>query len=106
MSALRGANLGLRFFLELAAIAAVSVWGFGEHWLLGIAAPSVVIAAWALFVAPKRRFELGRPLRFGVELCVWIGAAAALYASDRHALGVVFGIVAIASAALNAMSSD
>jgi Protein of unknown function (DUF2568) len=97
----QGANLALRFALELGAIAAVAWWGFGVSWVLGLLAPAAVIAVWWLFVAPKRRFELGHPLRFAVELCVWAAATVALFAAGQPFLAVAFGVAAVASGALN-----
>ncbi len=54
------ANLGLRFLLELGALAAVAYWGFTTNdgvlrWALGIAAPVAVAVVWWLFVSPKAR---------------------------------------------------
>lgn len=47
-------NLALRFLLELAALAAVSVWtyryfGTGTRWIAAIAAPLVMATIWAVF---------------------------------------------------------
>ena len=103
---MRAANLGLRFILELAAIAATAYWGFTTasgttSVLLGLAAPALVIVVWGLFVSPKRTFDLPQPLRFGIELAVFAGAAVALAAAGRTALAIVLAVLALVSGALN-----
>ena len=50
------ANEGLRFLLELAALASLAYWGFAEQggavqWLLGLGAP-LVAATWNLRAGP------------------------------------------------------
>lgn len=103
---MRQANLGLRFLLELGALAAVGYWGWrtGEgalRWVLAAAAPAAVAVVWGLFVSPKATFELARPLRYAVELAVWAAAGAALYATGHERLTVAFVVVAVVSGALN-----
>lgn len=105
MSALRGANLGLRFLLELAALAATAYWGYGHGWALALLAPAAVIVVWALFVAPTAAGRVPRPVAFAIELAVWAAAGAALAASGQLWLGVSFVCVAVASGLLNYVSS-
>jgi hypothetical protein len=99
MKVLEGANLGLRFLLELSALAATAYWGFETEsgvigWLLAVGAPALVIVVWALFLAPKRTIELAKPIRFVLELMVFGAAALALAAAGQRALAVVFAVVA------------
>ena len=106
MDVLKNANLGLRFLLELGALAAVAYWGFtvGDgalRWILAIAAPVAVAVVWWLFVSPKAAVDAPRPVRLVVELGVWTAAAAALWAAGRPALGAAFFVVAVASGVLN-----
>jgi Protein of unknown function (DUF2568) len=73
---MRGANLVLRFLLELSALAATSYWGFATasgftQWVLGVGAPALVAVVWGLFLAPKRKVELRKPARFAIELLVF-----------------------------------
>ncbi len=101
-----GANLALRFLLELAAIGLVAYWGWDAGpgawaWVLAPAAALAVVAVWWLFVAPKATIELARPARFAIELGVWTAAAAALWATGHEPLGVAFLAVAAASGTLN-----
>jgi Na+/melibiose symporter-like transporter len=103
---MRAANLGLRFLLELGALAAVGYWGWktGDGllgWALAIAAISAVIAVWALFVSPKHTVETSKPVSFAIELAVWLAAGAGLYTTGHEALGLAFAGVSMASGALN-----
>ena len=66
---MRAANLGLRFLLELGALAAVGYWGWKSGdgllgWVLAITAIAAVIAVWALFVSPKHTIETSKPVAF------------------------------------------
>ena len=108
MDVLKNANLGLRFLLELGALAAVAYWGFqtGDgalRWVLGIAAPVAVAVVWWLFVSPKAAVDAPRPVRLAVELAVWTAAGAALWAAADPTLGIAFFVVAVASGILNAV---
>ena len=105
-----GANLVLRFLLELTALAATSYWGFASssgvrQWILGLGAPAVVAVVWGLFVSPKAKIELPRPARFAVELAVWAAAALALVAAGQAVLGIAFAAVALISGTVNYVSA-
>jgi hypothetical protein len=102
----KAANLLLRFALEMAAILTVAYWGFTEQdgvwaWVAGLGAPALVIAVWWLYVAPKARFDLPKPARFGIELVVWATAAVALAAVGQQAYAIAFAAVAVLSGTLN-----
>src|SRR5580765_757158 len=101
---MRGANLVLRFLLELSALAATAYWGFSTksgvtQWVLGLGAPALVAVVWGLFVSPKARIELPHPAQFAIELLVWAAAALALAAAGQPVLGIVFAVVAVISGA-------
>jgi Protein of unknown function (DUF2568) len=101
-----GANLLLRFLLELSAIAIAAYWGWNTasgawRWVLAVAAASAIVAVWWLFVAPKAAIALRRPFRFAIELGVWTAAAAGLWATGHEGLAVAFFLVAVASGTLN-----
>ena len=99
---LKAANLGLRFFLELAAVAALGYWGWETGgWPLAAAAVAAAVVVWGLYVAPKARYDLAHALRFAVEAVVWAAAAAALVATDHVWLGIAFFVVAVLSGLLN-----
>lgn len=85
MKVIKAANLGVLFLLELATLVAAAYWGFGGEraapvtWLLGIGAPAVLIALWALFGSPKSRYKTRGAVRVGFEL-LWFGAGVAALA--------------------------
>ena len=88
---LKGVLLTIRFGLELGALAALAVWGFGSHggvsaWALGLGAPAVAAIAWGLVVAPKAAL----PVPVAVIIAVAAAATAALVAGDHTPLAVVF----------------
>ena len=104
--ALRGANLALRFLLELCALAALGYWGWTTgsgvtRWLLAAAAVPVMAVVWGLFVAPRRRIDPAKPLRLAIEFVVFGAAAVALAATGHTALAIAFAVVAAVSGTLN-----
>jgi len=74
MAILQSANLALRFFLELAALAAFGYWGFktGDSaimkWGLGIGAPLLAAVFWGTFESPRAVVKLSASLRLILEL--------------------------------------
>jgi hypothetical protein len=59
VGALKTANLGLSFLLELAMLASAVYWGFAAHrglvvrLLTGVGIPVLLVVFWALFMAPQ-----------------------------------------------------
>ena len=93
---MRPANDGLRFTLELCALAAVAYWGWSEHggvwrWVLVVAAPLAVAVLWGNTIAPKAKRRVGDPWRLVVELLVFGGAVVALVDADQPVLAAVLG---------------
>ena len=93
-------NLALRFFLELAALAALGWYGahIGETTLakvaLGGGLPLVAAVLWGLFAAPKSTFDV--PLAgVAVQVLVFGGGALALVAIHRHGLAAAFALVVV-----------
>jgi len=86
---MKAANLALRFFLELAALAALAYWGWGVTWVLAIAAPAAWIVLWATFGSPKARVTLCTPRRIVFEALVFGAAAVALWAAGQPVWAVV-----------------
>jgi uncharacterized protein DUF2568 len=106
MKILKGANLAVRFLIELSAQAATAYWGYESgsgvtRWVLAVGAPTLVILVWALFIAPKRTIELARPIRLVLEFTVFGAAALALAATGQRTLAVVFAVVAAIGGTLN-----
>ena len=103
---MRAANLVVRFLLELSALTATAYWGFATtsgltQWVLGLGAPALVAVVWGLFVSPKAKVELPRPMQFAIELLVFAAAAVALVAAGQPVLAIVLGGLELASGTLN-----
>jgi hypothetical protein len=103
---MRGANLVVRFLLELSALAATAYWGFSTasgvtQWVLGLGAPALVAVVWGLFVSPKAKVEVRHPAQFAIELLVFAAAAVALVAADQLVLGIVLAGLELVSGTLN-----
>jgi len=100
------ANLALRFALELAALAALSYWGFhtgrsiAADVALGLGAPLVAAVVWGVFAAPKsvRRLRAGTLL--AVQMAVLGAGAVALAAAGRPLLAAVFAAIVVVNAVL------
>jgi hypothetical protein len=102
MHAIKAANLGLRFLLELCALAALAYWGTQAgrglllRLVLGIGAPLVAAVVWGTFVAPKATVPVSAPVRILIEVVIFGLAALGLAAAGRSylawALVVVFVI--------------
>jgi hypothetical protein len=99
----RAFNLGLRFFLELAALAALAWAGWragGPVWLrliLAVALPAVAVVVWGRWVAPRASRPLPDPLRLLPEWLVFGGATAALIAIGHPVAAVVLAGLAAAN---------
>lgn len=101
-----GTNDGVRFFLELFAIFSLGFWGFIAwpaplNFVFGLGTPLVAIVLWGLFRAPKARFPLPPVGRVIVEALVMGGAVFAWIAIGRGYVGLVFGVIALLSGAIN-----
>jgi hypothetical protein len=100
-----GANLGVKFGLELASLAAFGVWGASSvdgpgAVVLAVAVPAAAATIWGLFAAPRARRRLAMPARALLELGVFGLACAALADSGRQTLAVVMGGVVVVNAGL------
>ena len=86
-------NLALRFLLELAALAALAVWGLRTGpgpvaaVALAVLAPLAGGLLWALCVSPKARWPLPPPARLGIELGLFALAVLALRQAGAPAWG-------------------
>ncbi len=106
MAALAGVNLAARFACEMAALAALAVWGaqVGDDpavkVLLGLTAPLLLAAVWAMWVAPRASRRLPDPARAGVEVVVFGAAVAGLLDAGHPVFAVVLGVAAAVTGAL------
>ncbi len=109
MAAIKGANLALRFLLELGALVAIGYWAYGLASAralrlgLAVALPLAVALLWGALLAPNAAVALPGALRAILGLAVLLLAAAALAAAGRPGLGVAFALVAVVNAALMAL---
>jgi Protein of unknown function (DUF2568) len=103
---IKGANLALRFLLELCALGALGYWGFktGSGLIakigLGIGAPLVAAVVWGTFVSPQAPVELPRLIVLLLQVLVFGLAAAALVATDHRTLALVFVVIVVVNAIL------
>jgi hypothetical protein len=105
MAGLKAANLGLKFVLELAVIAAFAYWGASRSpvilaVILAIVIPALFVAAWGIWAAPRSPRRLPRQTRVPFELGCFALAAVALIAAGATLAGIAFAVVAALNAAL------
>lgn len=106
MRQVQGVNLGVRFALELVALAVLAVWGWQHglflpgRLLLAVALPGFAAALWGAFVAPRARRHLPRQGRLAVETAFFGVAALALADLASSTAGWSFAAAAAANAAL------
>lgn len=100
------ANLAVRFFLELAGVAAAAFWGFhlggsaAVHWLAGLAAPALLVVVWAGVMAPNARNSLGRGTRIVLGTGLLLVTAAGLAVAGQPTIAAIFGGALLINAAL------
>ncbi|MET9621748.1 MULTISPECIES: YrdB family protein [unclassified Streptomyces] len=91
----------MRFVLELLALTCFGLWAWAAvpaplRYVSVVAVPLAVAALWGVFATPDDASRSGGtviatpgPLRFLLELAVFFGSAAALYAAGYHGLAVI-----------------
>ena len=103
---IKGANLTLRFPLELCTLIALGYWGFktGSRAIakvsLGIGCPLVAAVVWGVFVAPRAPVKLPGILFLLLQVLVFGSAAVALAATGQRTLALVFAVVVVINAIL------
>jgi hypothetical protein len=106
MPIIKGANLAVRFLLELCALAALAYWGFktGTGPIskigLGIGAPLLAAVVWATFVAPGASIQVPWPLRLVLQVVIFGLAVAGLAATGHRTLAWGLGITVVINGAL------
>lgn len=97
---MKAANDTIRFVVEIAALVAISYWGFHDHssWaeklILGIGVPVLVAAAWAIWMAPQSGRRAPEGMRAVLEIVIFGLATTALATSTGAVLAIVFAAVA------------
>ena len=103
---IKGANLALRFLLELCALIALGYWGLktGSGAIakvaLGIGVPLFVAIVWGVFVAPRAPVELPGVLVLLLQVLVFGSAAAGIAATGHRTLALAFAVVVVINAIL------
>jgi hypothetical protein len=103
---IKGANLALRFLLELCALGALGYWGFkaGNTTIakiaLGISVPLVAAVVWGAFVSPRASVQLPGLVVMVLQVLVFGSAAAALVATGHRPLALVFVVIVVINALL------
>jgi hypothetical protein len=95
-------NLGVRFVLELCALAALAYWGsqtgpLAVSIVLAIAAPLAGVAIWGVFAAPQSPNRLPARRRLLVEIPFFGAAAAGLAVTGQWTLAAIFAGVVVLS---------
>jgi len=90
----RPANLGAKFLLELAALAAFAYRGstVGDRLTAvvpAVAAPALIAVLWSRYAAPRARRRLGVRARIPFELSVFALASVLKYPAGGRVLAVV-----------------
>jgi hypothetical protein len=106
LEVIKGANLALRFLLELCALVSLGYWCFkpGSEAIakvaLGIGVPLVAAVAWGVFVAPRAPVALPGVLVLLLQVMVFGSAAAGLAATGHRTLALAFAVVVAINAIL------
>jgi uncharacterized protein with ACT and thioredoxin-like domain len=102
---IHGANLGLRFLVELAAIAALAIWGAQAtsstpaNVALAIVAPGAAIAIWGLWSAPRATRRLRGNALIALELAILVAVIALLVLSGHPVWAGVLAVLALVNGA-------
>ena len=105
MLAVKYANLGLRFALELCALAAFGYWGYqvdqgqAVKVALAVGLPLLGALVWGLGASPKAPLVAG-PSRWITQTVVFVAAVVALAAAGQTTLAVIFAVVIALNAVL------
>jgi hypothetical protein len=100
------ANLGVRFAVELGALALLAYWGFhafqstAARLGFGIGAPLLLAVLWGLVASPQAPIRLDAPLKVALQIVLLLVPAVAVGALGRPLLAGAFGATVVANAAL------
>jgi hypothetical protein len=103
---IKGANLLLRFLLELCALGALGYWGFKTgsatitKVVLGVGAPLVAAVVWGTFLSPRAPIQLHWVVVLVLQALVFASAAAGLVSTGHRSLAIVFGVIVVINAIL------
>lgn len=106
VNAVYWAAAGVRFSMELAALASLAWWGWSaggspvQRASLAVAAPLAAAVVWGLFCSPKAAVPLPLLPTLAVQALVLGAAAWALLSLGKPVLAGVFAVLVVASAAV------
>jgi hypothetical protein len=99
LNALKFANLGLAFLLELCALAALAFWGvrtgngLAMKIGLGVGTPLLAAVLWGTFMSPQAALPVPEPWHLVLTVVFFGLAVAGLFMAGRPTLGWTMGIV-------------
>jgi hypothetical protein len=99
-------NLGLAFFLELAALMAFAFWGYAASEstigkiLLGIGVPLIGVAVWGIFAAPRSKRRLKGLALLAFKIGFFALAVLALIVAGSTMAALILAVVAAINLAL------
>jgi len=105
---MKAVNDGVRFLLELCALAAIAYWGWrtgsstATKLLLTVGGVVLVAVVWGVFRSESDAVvEVPTAIRIVIEVAVFAAATVALAAVGRVGLAVAFAVVATINEILN-----
>lgn len=105
---MKAVNDGVRFVLELCALAAIAYWGWrtenstATKLLLGLGGVLLVAVVWGVFGSEGDAVvEVPTAVRIVIEVAVFAAATAALAAVGRMGLAIAFAVGATINEILN-----
>ncbi len=106
MDLIKVANLAVRFGLELSALIAFGAWGYsvGGGWAvkvgLAVGVPVTAGVIWGTFVSPRAAVPASGMVHILLQVLIFGAAVVALVQLGHRLPAGVFGLVAVANAAL------
>jgi len=100
-------NSTIVFFAEIGMLASFFIFGLSLHLprvariALALAIPIIAAVLWGMFFAPKASIHLAQPWNALGEYTLFGLGGAALIASGRTTLGIIFLVVAFVSETLS-----
>jgi Protein of unknown function (DUF2568) len=105
---MKAVNDGVRFLLEICALAAIAYWGWrtgnstATRLLISIGGVLLVAVVWAVFRSESDAVvEVPTAIRIVIEVSLFAAATAALVLVDRVRLAVAFAVIAAINEILN-----
>jgi hypothetical protein len=99
--AIKYANLGLAFLLELCVLAALAFWGIhtGESTLakiaLGVGTPLVAAILWGIFASPRAPMLVPLPWHRLLEVAFFGAGVLALFLAGQPLLAIIFLVLLV-----------